>query len=278
MKPQIVQAKQLKNRSWFWKQTAVNGVYRQKTLKTFLMAPFFKLLYRRKKTWSHVTPLLIVGQNPWLNLLLAWKLSTKNQEIMVWNAPGLDWWNYSVLQTETFLLACRRWFPYLDITSLDDLLAWLKDEASKKSKIIVLDNGFKPVQTYQDEQTGCWIFKLVPGLWESMGVDGLEMSETRLKAKEKLDSRFNEALRACWPRVCETNLDDNFACHYLMAEKVYWTSRPPEGTEYQYVEGDGYKSFSKEGEQLFGCASRIAQTPETFYKQVFEDTEAILNI
>ena len=277
MTNKIIRAKKLKERNWEWRQIAVNGIYRKKTIKTLLMAPFFKLLYRRKNTWSHVTPTLIVGQNPWLNLLLAWKLSFSHNEIMIWNAPGLDWWNYSVVQTETFLLACKKWFPYLDIDSLDALLDWLKSETAKRANIVVLDNHFKPYQTYTDPVTGCWVFKLVPGYWESMATEGLEMSDSRRAAKEKLESRFEGSARASWPRQCEENKDDESPCHYLLAKKVYWTSRPPEGTDYSFKETPEYKIFEKDGEFLTGCASRIAQTPETFYAQVFEDTERIVN-
>lgn len=276
MMSEIIKAKKLKDRSWDWRQIAVNGIYRKKSFKTFLMAPLFKILYRRKNTWSHVTQNLIVGQNPWLNLLLAWRLSFKYNEIMIWNAPGLDWWNYSILQTETFLIACKKWFPYLDIESLENLIEWLKTETSKRANVIVLDNNFKPYQTYADPVTGCWIFKLVPGRWESMATEGLEMSESRRAIKERLEARFDNSIRATWPRVCATNNDDDCACHYLLAKKVYWTSRPPEGTEYEFKDTGDYKVFEKEAEFLIGCASKIAQNPEAFYSQVFEDTEFVI--
>lgn len=272
----ITPPKRLKERSWHWRQVAGRGLHRGANWFNFWFFPLIKLTYRRNQVWSHTTPVLIVGQNPWLNCLLAWQLSFKHSEIMIWEAEGLDWWNYSILHTETFLARCKAWFPYLTIESLPKLMAWMKQETTQRSKITILDHGFVPFDVFQDEVSKCWAFKVKPGTWNDMACEGLAMSDSRRKAKEALDPKWPNTARATWKKECEANREDDTPCHYLLAEKVYWTTRPNAGTTYNFDEINGYKIFKKEGERMTGCASRIAQTTETFYAQPFEDTEEVL--
>jgi hypothetical protein len=279
MKSKIIEKspERLANKSFFWRQMSTNGKVRVFTIKNFFLSPILKIFFRRKKTWCHTAPILIIGQNTWLNSLLAWRLSKDNNEIWVWDVHGLDWWNYSVIGSSSFLNFCKAKFPYIKIQSIYGLIRWLRAQACDASNIYLLPPTFTPKEMYKDEYTNGWVFKIQKGEWPEMsGVKNIE--QNRRHAKEKIDKEPwpTQAIRATWPEKVEHNADDEYPCHYLMAMNVIWTSLPPSGVEYGKSEDESYIRFDLPNQKTFGCASKIAQTPESFLKQPFEEMEEVI--
>jgi hypothetical protein len=269
-------ARPLGKRGFFWRQMATQGKRRTWTLGTVLRYPLLKWLYRRKKTWSHVAPVLVVGQNPWLNALAVWRLSFTHSEVWVWDVEGLDWWNYNFLHTPTFLSACKKWFPYLQFDRLADVLLWVKSQACAQAKVYALRGGFAPHEVFRDKHSGGWVLKLTPGVWPSMeGV--LKAEETRRQSKQQLQSFWREARYATWPKQCVMNDDDEVPCHYLLAKRVIWSSLPPRGVAVVSTLTPTFRTFAFEGGETMGCASQIAQIPESFFQHPLDETNELMH-
>ena len=272
-----LKAKRLGTRGWFWRQMATQAERREFGLKTVFLYPLLKVLYRRKKTWSHVAPVLVVGQNPWLNALAVWRLSLTHDEVWVWDIKRLDWWNYNILHTQSFLNACKKWFPYMQFDSVRKILEWLRAQSAEQAKVYVIKDQYHPWKIFKDNHSGGWVFKLTEGEWPVMeGV--LKAGNGRNESKIRLEGTWREATQAVWPKTLESNPDDDRPCHYLLAKRVVWSSLPPSGVEIHSELTEGYRSFEFAGGETMGCAKRIAQTPETFFQHPFDDTEKVLKM
>jgi hypothetical protein len=271
-----LEAKPLGERSLFWRQMATNGEVRAWSWSNFWRWPAIKMNYRRKHTWSHVAPVLVVGRNTWLNTWLAFRLAKDHQEVWVWDVEGLDWWNYSILSSSAFLTFCRQKLPYVPFQTIYSVLKWLRHQACESSNITILPKGYTPIEAYKDDHTKGWVLKLSRGAWPEM--EGRRASESsRRFSKTQLDAGAwpDEAVRAKWPSEEVKNEDEEAASHYLLAKKVIWTSLPTKGAQVSVRQNEQYMSFAFEEQEAFGCAQQIAQTPEAFLSQPFEETNRV---
>jgi hypothetical protein len=266
-------SKRLWWRTFKWRQMATQAERRHWDIKTVLMWPMLWCLYRRKRTQSIVCSVLIIGQNPWLNALLAWRLSFQYTRIYVWEGDGLDRWNYNVLYTHAFLSFLSRQFG-IKKSTIQDYMCMLKEEASCRAEIRVMPDSWCPKESVYDEKTGGWVIKAVQESWPAM--EKLETS--RLIQQRGLRRSWVGASRVKWASKPEKNPDDSFAAHYVLAKRVYWTSVPPNGVGLEYVQSeDGFEIQSTAPINGYGSAKRIAQKARFFFQQPFKDTEEILS-